>query len=386
MSATYIEIQVLRVNRNLMLVNGGILGLTLLFLTLIMFSGVLVARSLDRLPAQGAANGANAIYHQPAALDTAHPTHISIADVASADRMAQLQGHAVIYSDPQAQDLMFPVWDWMGRATGNNRPHLPPTYRVSIANGRLFLILPATPDPGKTFTGVIRPLTDADYNPVHSVVMGRGLPEEFQPFILDCLSLAPPTGAAALPVVMHPVGGHHQSPQFLIVFGLMLGISGWNVFKAAKRLKNPLSHPIYAKLARYGHPQDLARSIEAERQAGITILAPAEFTYSWMLVPSFWSLDAVPLDQLAWVFKMVVFVNFIPMNFKLRVMDRQGKGHPISTSDGQMTRIMDYIGQVRPWVALGYSRELRNRFACDRAGFLAELDARRQRMQPRSIS
>lgn len=386
MSATYIESQVQRVNRNLMLVNGGILGLMLLFFAFMLMGGVLIARSHERVLAYGVAHSGNAIYHQPAALDVAHPTRISAADVASPDRLAQLEGHAVTYSDQQAQDLMFPVCDWMGRATGKNKPHLPPTYRASIANGHLFLILPAKPDPGKTFTGVIRPLTDADYNPVHPVLMGRGLPQEIQPFILDCLSLAPPTRAPPLPVEMHPVGSRHQSPQFLIVFGLIVGLSGWNVFKAASRLKNPLAHPIYTRLARYGHPPDLAHSIEAERQAGVTVLAPAEFTYSWLLVPSFWSLDAVPLDQLAWAFKMVVFVNFVPMNFKLRVMDRQGKGHPISTSDGQMTRIMDYIGQVRPWVVLGYSREIRNRFACDRAGFLAELDARHQRMRPGTAS
>ncbi len=383
MAATYIEKEVERVNRNLMLVNGGILALFALFFAFMMLGGVMRQRSHEQLQAYGAAHSANAIYRQPAALDSSHPTRISAAEVASTQRLEELAGHAVTFSDPQAQNLMFPVWNFMGRVTGKNKPHIPPYYHVSSAGGKLLLILPDKSEAGTTFTGVIRPLADVDFNAVHPALMARGFQQELQPFILDCLSLSPPDGAAPLPVVMHPVGnGGRGFPSYVVVFGLLATLCGWNVVKAFKRIKSPLTHPIYTKLAQYGSPPDLVRAIEAERQAGVTVLAPAQFIYSWMLIPSFWSLDVVPLDQLAWVFKMVTFVNFIPMMFSLRVLDREGKGHPISTSDAQMTRIMDYIGQVRPWVMLGYSRERRDLFSCDRARFLAEIDARRRQFQP----
>lgn len=392
MTTAYVQRQVTRINRNLLLVNGIVLGLTLAFIVFTMLGGLMVARMHERGMANAAAQAnrafqdANAIYHQPAAQDVAHPAQISVSDVASPERLQQLDGHAVTLADPQAQNLHFPVWEWMTRATGKNKPHSPPMYYVSQAQGHPFLILPGSTNRGTAFTGVIRPLAKADEDAVRPVLMGHGFVQEPMPFLLDGLNMqGSVNNSAAAEASIHQAQaqalsmqpGLNLSPTALVVFGLVIGLTGWNVFKAIQRGKNPLTHPIYAKLGRYGSPLDISRAIDAEASAGMTIVSPVEFTHSWLLFPSLFTLDAVPLDQIAWVYKMVTLYNLIPMSFRLVLLDRDGKNHPISAGSGQVNDLLEYIGQVRPGVIMGYSRQMRYRFFSDRASVLAEIDARR---------
>lgn len=368
---TYIEQQVSRTNRNLLLVNGGFLAALLPFLGLMVVGGLLISGSRNH----GAGGG---MFGLGGPVDMSRPEVVRPADLVSTEHLASLLDRAVTLNDPTAEDLHFPVFDWMGRVRGANLPHTPPTYHIShLGGGYALLILPASATPGTVFTGVIRKLSQPDRGPASTVLMSRGGSEQLQPFVLDCLPSqgAGPKGA---PVVMHPVGKPaEQSPVVLIFTLLLFGIPAWNVFKAVRRIRNRRTHPVFAKLAAYGPPMEVARHIDAERQLGVERIPPAELTQSWLMAPSFFGIEVVHLDHIVWMFPRKVLLNLIPVLTSLGIMDRQGKGHPVYAGMGQVERLMEHIARLRPWIITGYSPDLFAHYSKDRAGFVAEVDARR---------
>src|SRR5205823_2415060 len=94
--------------------------------------------------------------------DMSRAERLRPADLASADRLASLADQAVTLDDPAAEDLHFPVYDWMGRSRAFGRLHTPPTYHAShLGGGHALLILPNSPTPGTVFTGVIRKIPES---------------------------------------------------------------------------------------------------------------------------------------------------------------------------------------------------------------------------------
>src|SRR5947209_766952 len=115
LATSYIEAQVARTNRNLLLINGFVLAIFALFGLFMLLGAALIMNSGSRLQA--------AIAGQGDATDLGHPQRVSPADLGSTGRLQALLGHAVTLTDPGAEDMHFPVYDWMGRATGPERLH-----------------------------------------------------------------------------------------------------------------------------------------------------------------------------------------------------------------------------------------------------------------------
>lgn len=296
MALSYIDRQVLRTNRNLLLVNGGVLALLLVFLGLMVVAGLVLTGTRNLAPAWGEPNG---IAGQNAAMDPGHAEIVRLADLGSEDRLTALAGHTVRLTDANVEDMHFPVFDWMGRAGAGSRLHAPPTYHISRTGaGRALLIIPGNPAAGTTFIGVVRPVSPTDREPTTGMLLARGRGEQLLPYMLDCLSGRAASRTKALPVVMHPVGNRPETStvQWLL-YALIFGLPAWNVAKAVRRMKSPLTHPIYTQLAVYGPPLDVANAIEAERQRGVRAVPLAEMTVSWLMAPSFWGTEVVHLDH-----------------------------------------------------------------------------------------
>ena len=122
---------------------------------------------------------------------------------------------------------------------------------------------------------MIRPLAIVDAEPVKAVLLARGIQGELWPYVLDGLDVGEMKGIKTGPAVS-PIGWRSTStggsPLFLLLSGSLLALSGWNVSKAIRRKRNPLSHPIYARLARYAPPgtppENVERAIDADYRRG----------------------------------------------------------------------------------------------------------------------
>ncbi|HLJ57440.1 MAG TPA: hypothetical protein VKT77_20550 [Chthonomonadaceae bacterium] len=369
-ATTYIERQVDRTNRNLLLINGGCLGAQLLFFGLMVAGGLLIAGRMHA--------GAGGLFGPSAPADMSRAERIRPADIAAPDRLAALLDHAVTLDDPATDDVHFPVFDWMGRSRGAGSMHAPPTYHLSrLGGGHVLLILPATATPGTEFTGVIRKIAEQDRGPATAMLMSRPGSGQLGPYMLDCLTAQAhaPKGA---PVVMHPVGKTpEQSPVVLLMTVALIGVPARNVVKAIGRMRNRMSHPVYKKLAVYGPPLEVAWHIDAERAQGIERLSPAEMTASWLLAPSLFGIEVVNLDHIVWMFVRMTRLNLVPVITGLGIMDREGKGHPIYAGVARSEEIMETIRRRRPWIVTGYNRDRFGYYTKNRAAFVAEVDARR---------
>lgn len=391
MSETCLSRQVRRVNRNLLLVNGALLALLLLFAGLMALGTSLAQRSWSQMEASTRERGTGSPVLAPhEAFDLSNPTRLGAGEVSEA-RLAQLEGQAVTLSDAGAMDSMIPVWFWPQRATGSRKPGHPPSYRISVAGGRPLLILPPIFQPGvqagPALTGVIRPLAVVDAEPVKGMLLARGIQGEMWPYVLDGLDVGEMKGLKTEPTVS-PIGwrstGPGSSPLFLLMFGSLLALSSWNVTKAIRRKRNPLSHPIYARLSRYAPsgtpPRDIERAIDADYRRGAQAVGRAEFTSSWLLINGFWGLDAVPLNAIVWVHQHMMRYRHIPIPvlYNVAILDRWGQSHAIYTSGLQVPNMVGAITRGRPWMEVGPNSPLRQQFGHDVKGFIAAVEARRK--------
>lgn len=387
MRATYIETQVWRTNRNLLLLNGALFTAEVGLFVMMVVGGMLLANRMGQLHAQSEELAGIAGPNAPTNL--AQPDRIGPVDLAYDARLKALNGRAVTLTDPHTEDIHFPVFGWTPHLTHGGPPPGPPTYHFSSSgNGHALLILPASERPGPVFTGVIRPLPDRDRGPAMGPLIARGRNEQLVPYELDCMTISAPARKNLPKVVMHPVGAN-PFPTGSIVSTLalfvLIALPAWNTFRALYRIKNPLTHPIYKQLGVYGPPLDVARNIEEERQRDVERVSPADITRSWLMAPSLWGLEVVHLDHAVWVFRRVMLYNFVPVLNSLAILDRQGKGHPIYCSDRQSRVLMDHISGTRPWILTGWDGGLWRRYTHDRAALIAEVDARRQAGLRRTI-
>lgn len=367
---TFIRQQVERANCNLLVTNA--------FLLILIFAGAIIGSALtgqnmffpafsDTSPASGSDKNA-LISNKP--VDMRHPVKISVKDLASVERLAALKDHAVTLTDNKATDLAFPVWNWSER-TDSNPPAGQPNYHLSMAQGQLFVILPPDAQTSKTYTGVIRRLSDVDENTVTTVLHSRGIKQvSLMPYTLDAIpARSPGAGFAGRPNVPRlPV------PNMLLI--LLCAVPVWNVVKALQRRSNPRLHPIVKALEMYGPLADVTRDIDREYAQGVKKIAPVQFTASWMLVPTMFGLIVVHLDHLVWIWRQVYITQHY--NYAIRMRDRQGGFHEFACGIFQIKKILDYVGQTRPWVFVGYDAQLNVDFATNRAQVVAQVDARRQ--------
>jgi hypothetical protein len=86
--------------------------------------------------------------------------------------------------------------------------------------------------------------------------------------------------------------------------GLALGMplvlfAGWNVLRGVARVLHPEKHPLVSQLARFGPPDEVAAAIQKEvsREAPHASSGSPIETRSWLLRPTFFGLEIIPLSR-----------------------------------------------------------------------------------------
>ena len=331
--------QIERTNRNLLVSNAVLLTLILAYALIT----TLVTGHNQFFPDRaGSAQSRTAETYAPA--DMSRPTAIVVEDLDSAVRLGKLTGHAVRLTDMQSVDLGFPVWNASQRGAVEDLSRAP-NYRYSERGERLFVILPPDSTAGPVFTGVLRPLEEQDANQVTTVLHSRGIQKfTLMPFALDGLDHSKTSRRTALnlPSASIPLPN---------LFYLLLGaVPVWNICKALQRGKRLETHPLVRRLSKYGRIDDIARAIDAECAAGVVKITPAQFTASWLLVPTFYTCIALPLDEIVWIYERVYVTR--GRSYAVCLRDRQGGYDEFTCALFQVNKILSYMSQVRPWVVL----------------------------------
>jgi hypothetical protein len=138
------------------------------------------------------------------------------------------------------------------------------------------------------------------------------------------------------------------------------GIPAW------RRLQDPSSHPVVARVASWGDPIAVAAEIEREcRTPQIRSLGDWTITKNYLVQNSFLDFDVVRLEDLLWAYKRVTKkrVNFIPAGKDYHaILVCYGAAVTVQGSEQQVDEVLRYASRRTPWAVFGYSADLENLF------------------------
>lgn len=226
-------------------------------------------------------------------------------------------------------------------------------YYVASIDGRLLIVkLPARPASASGNTlpeqivGSLEPVpADVLNTLVAPYEKSRpGLREDILPVMLDATSFRD--------------AGYVQ----LVFLGPLLALNVWNIRKALRRQAHPETHPMMARLSKYGPVDSLTREIEHEVAAPVARIGNIVATERWLLVPVLYDLQACPFREFAWAYQCVTqhSVNFIPAfkAYGVAVWDRYKQKFLIACKAADSGRLLDLLRARAPWAIFGYSRDL----------------------------
>ena len=182
-----------------------------------------------------------------------------------------------------------------------------------------------------------------------------------------------------------------RSDYVLVGFGVVvLLLIGWNCVKALRRYSEIQTCPVWRQAATYGDVEQIAMQIEQDQQMGQTKYGKLVVTPSWLIHRSWFLTWVSPLEDLAWIYKKTIthYTNFIPTgkSYAAVIFGRRRQQVEVRASRKKVDQLLADLAARVPWVVFGYSKEIQNAWQKDAAGFVAEVDSRRQALKAKGGS
>jgi hypothetical protein len=161
----------------------------------------------------------------------------------------------------------------------------------------------------------------------------------------------------------------------------VLLLVAWNLKKWMMRNADRSNHPIYKKLRSYGEPEQLRVEIENEMAQQPLSISPALITRAWVFVPFFFGLKMSRLADIVWLYKKVTkhSYNFIPTGktYAALLWSRSGESIEVSLKEKKTDELLQTITARVPWALLGFSNEIQGLWNSNRAALLQAVEERR---------
>jgi hypothetical protein len=239
--------------------------------------------------------------------------------------------------------------------------------------GDRFLIVKSPSGQPTVVEGELAPMpADLDQNLFDTPEM-RATRHRFYPFYMDATSSFRFPGYCA------------------IAAGLVFILLLWRkALPAWRRLHDPSSHPVVARVASWGDPIGLAVAIEREYR-GRPFLRSGAWTLTdrYLIRASFFAFDVLRFSDLLWAYKRVTkkSVNFVPTGTDYNgILVCYGGSATVGGSEEQVNKTLQHAAQRAPWAVLGYSKDLENLFNKQTSEFCAAVEARKQELRSRGIA
>ncbi|HEU4387035.1 MAG TPA: DUF6709 family protein [Blastocatellia bacterium] len=250
-------------------------------------------------------------------------------------------------------------------------------YVALSLNDRLLLVKTGGGHSGTRFTGALRRLSSAE----RSQIIGKIEADE------------PEVRGAFVPLMLDATGFRGPAYVGLAMAMPLLAIAAWNLVRVQARSGDPGRHPITQALARFGIPQVVAAKIDTEVRLGgkITCIGSVTLTPSFLFRSQLFGLDIVSIEEVVWTYKKVTkhYYNFIPTGktYSVMVVDRRGNTLEIPTlsKEDKTHLIIEEIGRRAPWVLLGYDDELARTWKWNADTVIRAVDQRRKQYEAAAI-
>lgn len=338
MSQSFVESQMNRNSRSLLLLGGGLLAAALL-------AGALSARYV-----RNSFSGPYPI------------TREALIEVTDPDKLSDY------YVTVQGDEIFNTGIEYTVRNSRSGVERTEAEYHVITLDEKI-LVVRLSPDAdtdSAEHTGWLMPLTA----------------DEQREVVADVESQAPSTVGNILPVKLEAAadnGGVYVLIGAIVIAALagLFALSRW------MRARSVALHPLMRDLARYGDAQQMLAGINSEitpATKGPNILTP-----HWLFKNTPFAQSIRRLDDVAWAHRMTVsrktYGITVGKTHWVHVYDRVGGKIEFafdkneSQADAFLRQMLDHA----PWIIGGYSAELESGWKKDRTGFLAAVDDRMKR-------
>jgi hypothetical protein len=236
----------------------------------------------------------------------------------------------------------------------------------ALAVGDRFLIVKTSSGPARVVEGHLEPMPAELQQHLFGTAEMRAARARFYPFYLDTESFRT-AGYWAIAI-----------GSVLVLFLLATAVPAW------KRLRDPSTHPVVARVATWGDPISLAVEIEREdrhpwrRSGGVSI------TDHYIVSSGLFTFDVLRLADLLWAYKKVTkkSVNFVPVGKDFHaVLVCAGGSVEWKGSEKEVEEALRHAASRAPWAAFGYSKELEGQLRRNAAAFVTAIATRRRHHQ-----
>ncbi|HLK06804.1 MAG TPA: DUF6709 family protein [Candidatus Angelobacter sp.] len=346
--ALWVENEARRANRNLLLVNGGILAIVILVI-----AGNYRYCANFVLGCQSISSAELAALASP---EQRWRNFVSVSGTKSfnteyRDVVNHMEGSRVVSTEIKDEYILLRVGD---------------------------KILLVKADPGKEnleYSGELVPTTDQ----VRSDLLG--------PLAAEDAELA----RAVLPFTLN-AADYRSNGYTMLMIGLpLLALALWNCLKAMRRISEIQLSPVWKHLAVYGNAEQLSQQIEAELQpAVIRKYGKLQIAQQWMVRRKTFSTWVSPVGDLVWVYKKVTkhSVNFIPTGktYSVVLVGRHRQRIEEQMKEKAVNEMLADLAVRVPWVLFGFTKDLEKAWQKDPAGVIAAVDARSQQQNNKSAA
>ena len=178
----------------------------------------------------------------------------------------------------------------------------------------------------------------------------------------------------------------------MLMIGLpVLALALWNCLKAVRRSGEIQTSPVWKNLAVYGNAEQLSQQIEAELQpAMIRKYGKLQIAQQWMVRRKTFSTWVSPIADLVWVYKKVTkhSVNFIPTGktYSVVLVGRHRQRIEEQMKEKAVNEMLADLAARVPWILFGFTKDLEKAWQKDPAGVIAAVDSRYQQQNSKSAA
>lgn len=164
----------------------------------------------------------------------------------------------------------------------------------------------------------------------------------------------------------------------------------WNLSKVLKRSAEPQLAPVWKHVSVYGNAEQLSSQIGSELLAPHDNYKGLRLTQSWLIRKRLFSTWVSPLNDIVWTYKKMTrhSVNFIPTGKSYAAIivgrHRQRIEHNLRQKNADV--LLSHLATRVPWAAYGFNADLDNLWKKDPAGFIAAVDSRREEQGARTAT
>jgi len=265
--------------------------------------------------------------------------------------------------DSGYQDIVQNVEQSSGRVVSTDTKD---EYILLRVGDRIVLVKAPNSSQALEFSGELVPTTDAVKTEL----------------IAPIASSSPDIAAMILPFTLDATDYRTQGYWALGVGIPLFLLCCWNLSKAFKRSAEPQLAPVWKHVSVYGNAEQLSSQIGTELLAPQTNYKALRLTQSWLLRKKLFSTWVSPLHDIVWAYKKVTknSVNFIPTgkSYTIIIIGRHRQRIEHNLSQKKVDALLTELSSRVPWAVYGFNADLDNAWKKDSGGFVAAVDSRRQ--------